>query len=577
MFKKINPYVHNLSSAEKIELTKIIDSIDSDDRLIENEELATIIGDLNRSSLFKTIYLSLSRISKVVNRVDCSSVEREALKKQLSDLRESFNKIHGNSKDGRPLFLSSREQVGKALREGVRMVYSLTVGRYPADEEIAIWLKNFDDGLSFHDFFLGMLSSEEARSKPGAASKNLLFTLNDGEFVQAAYEILLGRGAQAWEIDLWREKIENSSMNRTEVKNAIFSSAYQIQIDIANAAPHDGLSCLVMGTGSHISVKDWEYKASTLKQQAHKEKEKPSSNNHRFYVKSEPRYIVSALASLYRGGDFIEQFMENITGQDGFSDYCELIIVDADSPENEYETIKRYLSRYKNINYIRTNYGIGIYDAWNVAAKAARGEYLTNTNLDDLRRKDSLVLQAGVLENLSFVDVVYQELYYTFDPRLSFEEIAAFGLQTTLPIITPHNMLDFNSPHNAPMWRKKLHDELGFFETRYRSAGDYEFWLRCISAGKKFYKINDPHVVYYQNPKGLSTRPDTRGLAESCEILKTYARKLVPAEVVMPRDKLVDKLNILTGSTLEEKGDRYDLVQSGLRELAISKKYSHIS
>lgn len=577
MLNKINPYLQNLSSAEKIELIKVINSINRDNRIINNKELAVIIRDVGRSSLFKTIYFSLSKISKAVARGDCSSIERESLKIQLSDLLQRISKINGSSKDGRPSILSSREQADKGVREGVRMVYSLTVGRYPVEEEIAIWCKNFDEGLGFHDFFLQMLSSKEAKFKPGVAGKNLLFSLNDGEFVQIAYEIVLGRGAQAWEIDLWREKIENFSMSRAEVINAIFCSAYQIQIDTANAAPSDGLSCLVMGTGSHVTVKDWEFKASMLKQQSGKEKERPRINHHRYYVKSAPRYLVSALASLYRGGDFIEQFMENVTGQDGFSDYCELIIVDADSPENEYETIKKYLSRYKNINYIRANCRIGIYDAWNVAAKAARGEYLTNTNLDDLRRKDSLILQASVLENLSFVDIVYQELYYTFDPKLSFEEIAEFGLQTTLPIITPHNMLDFNSPHNAPMWRKKLHDELGFFDTRYRSAGDYEFWLRCISAGKKFYKINDPHVVYYQNPKGLSTRPDTRGLAESCEILKTYARKLVPEEVVMSRDRLVDKLNILTGSSLEKKADRYGLVQSGLRELAISKKYSQRS
>ena len=50
---------------------------------------------------------------------------------------------------------------------------------------------------------------------------------------------------------------------------------------------------------------------------------------------------------------------------------------------------------YPNIVYKRINYRLGIYDAWNVGVGMARGRYLTNTNLDDLRRVDSIALQAA--------------------------------------------------------------------------------------------------------------------------------------------------------------------------------------
>jgi hypothetical protein len=46
--------------------------------------------------------------------------------------------------------------------------------------------------------------------------------------------------------------------------------------------------------------------------------------------------------------------------------------------------------------------------------------------------------------------------------------------------------------------RKSLHRELGLFDTSFKSAGDWEFWLRCLWKGKKFYRTNTPHVVYYQ-------------------------------------------------------------------------------
>jgi glycosyltransferase involved in cell wall biosynthesis len=462
------------------------------------------------------------------------------------------------------------------IEAAIARVYQLYVGRSPVLEEIEIWKNNFKNGLPFHEFFLAMESGEEA--KQHSQRQSLLGDVCDGEFVQTSYELIMGRGAAAWEIEGWLSRLERGELNRAEVLAKLFEAANKFFISLANEPRHDGLSCWVMGTGTHVSAADWQGKAKALREEPIQKSEPDNRYTHRFHIKSEPRVLVSALASMYRGGDFIEQFMDNITSLDGFDDYCELIIVDADSPENESETIKRYLASHKNINYIRCNYRIGIYDAWNVAAKAARGDYLTNTNLDDLRRHDSFMLQAATLDNLPFVDVVYQDLYYTFDPRLSFDEIVPFGLQSVMPVITPHNLIKFNSPHNAPMWRRKLHEDLGYFDTFYKSAGDYEFWMRCLAAGKKFYKINDPHVVYYQNPKGLSTRPDTRGIAESMEIHKVYCRKLIAREVVMPCQEFIQKLDPGgTAGILDNTQDRYVLAQQALRNVARRQKYQMTS
>ncbi|UJP04898.1 MAG: DUF4214 domain-containing protein [Nitrosomonas sp.] len=574
------PRVNELSSLELREVCALLDSIIySTPSNISFFELLSTLRSSNHNLIYKSLLLYVLRCKRELD-ANIPSEERISAVRDLKNLRAQLDVAPHDQyfeATAHPETKSALEgDSNHSLREAISQTYKLSVGREPIAEEITIWLNHFRDGVKFHQFLLGMLTSPEAQSKPALSSREILTAINNGEFVQIAYELILGRGAKAWEIDLWREKIENSSSSRSDVLAALFTSSYQLQIDQANAKPHDGSSCLVMGTGTHVSITDWEYKAKAL---AGKPQEKTKDNpnnkyNHRFSIHGHRRILVSALASLYRGGDFIEQFMDNITGQNGFDDWCELVIIDAESPEKEFETIKRYLSHHKNINYIRCNYRIGIYDAWNVAAKAARGEYLTNTNLDDLRRHDSFMLQAATLDNLKFVDIVYQDLYYTFDPRLTFEQIADFGLQTTLPVITIHNMLDFNSPHNAPMWRKRLHDEVGYFDCRYRSAGDYDFWLRCLVAGKKFYKINDPHVVYYQNPRGLSTRPDTRGLAESMEISKAYARKLVPNNVVVSRKEFMHSLSSVSGDQIVDSGDRYHLVQQSLRNIARSIKYA---
>lgn len=407
---------------------------------------------------------------------------------------------------------------------------------------------------------------------PGAALPGhdaaLLPAMPDGEYVQRAHEIVLGRGATGPEVVSWMDRLERGTATRAGLLAALFEEAAAREDAAAAPAPLRVPSCLVMGTGRQLTLDQWR---------AEREAGAPTGTapqpgfHHRFHIRTEPKVLVSVLCSLYRGGDFIEQFMDNIVSQDCFRDHAELLVVDAASPDGEQATIRRYLARHANIHYRRTDTRIGIYDAWNLAGRMARGEYLTNANLDDLRRRDSLSLQAGVLDNLPYVDVVYQDLYYTFDPHMSFDEIAAMGHRTTLPAVTLHGMVAYNAPHNAPMWRRRLHDELGWFDTRYRIAGDYEFWFRCMAAGKAFYKVNDAHVAYFQNPGGLSTRADTAAIGEARAITRAYCRRLHGEALTRPTRELAADLGI-DAARIDAFPDRYAMVQAALRRLARTAK-----
>lgn len=527
-----------------------------------------------QSTAFNSLVLYINRCAREFIQSK-SAATRAPLVRSLLNLREKLA-MNQRPRPAAAAWLVALpapvQALDRSVDDAVVKTYQVLLGREPVAAEIAIWKGHFDNGLAFHEFLLSVGSGVEGQRH--SARQAIMPSLSDGEFIQSAFEQIIGTGAAAWELDHWQRMLSSGTMSRPGMLAELFDNANKFVAAQANAVQHDGKSCLIMGTGTHVTATDWEGQAAVFRVKPPEIKPDTRYQN-RFHIKGAPRILVSALASMYRGGEFIEQFMDNITGQDLFDEFFELVIVDADSPENEFETIKRYLGRHKNINYIRCNYRIGIYDAWNVAAKAARGAYLTNANMDDMRRHDSFALQAATLENLPFVDIVYQDLWYTFDPRLSFEEITAFGLQTRLPVITAHNMLRFNSPHNAPMWRKRLHDELGYFDTHYHSAGDYEFWMRCLAAGKKFYKINDPHVVYYQNPKGLSTRPGGRGLAEAMQVNKSYCRKLMAPDVVMDRDEFIRQLdpNGTMGLMLTDE-DRYTLAQRALRNAARFQKYS---
>lgn len=455
------------------------------------------------------------------------------------------------------------------IHDAITLAYTHFLKRKPTIEDLTFWQGAISAGLPVESFLADIAKSEEAALKAGQLEIGA--GLSDGQFLMVAGEALFGRGLMPVETVAWQRRLESGEFTRREMVTIVVSERIEAASrPEAEVGLHDADQCAILGTSRMLSRKQWDRKAVELRSRERPHKPAAVPLAERQFTHS-GNYVVSMIASLYKGRAFIEKFLDNIVSQTLF-DRSELIIVDADSPEGEEEVIEAYRRVYPNIVYKRINYRLGIYDAWNVGVGMARGRYLTNTNLDDLRRRDSIALQAAFLDARDDVDVVYQDFYYSFDPGLDFEEVEAFGFKSELPILTPNNLLMFNSPHNAPMWRKALHGEVGLFDTRYKSAGDYEFWARCVAAGKVFGKINTPHVVYYQNPAGISTRPDTRGIEEARDVLRRYGPRLTRSALLQSRKDLFAGLGIEADRQLGSDGKSYyEIIQAALVDLGAKR------
>jgi hypothetical protein len=451
-----------------------------------------------------------------------------------------------------------------AIDNVVRTMYRLALGRLPGAEEVTNWSWLVNDTGRLSDAVLGISGSEEAKLKhqPNYADGA------PGALVQIAFEILLGRGASAHEVDVFRARIEGGDLDVSEMVMSFFNDQARQRLSPDPVANDPDLAYL-FGSRGVVSASDCDRDAKNipLRKIVHDVLGRGSV----FKLDRSGDCTVSIITSLYRGGDFIRSFLQNITSQTIFRSHCELIIIDANSPDGEHAVIDEYRKTHPNIVYKRMDSRIGIYEAWNIGVALARGKYLTNANLDDYRRSDSLEIQAAVLDSLDFVDVTYQEVLYSFKPRLSFDEIAAYNFQTALPIVSRYNLMEFNSPHNAPMWRKSLHDDVGLFNSSLKSASDFEFWIRCRAKDKVFYKVNDPHVAYYVNPKGISTRPDTRGLMEANAVSREYYRKIVSPLLTISPEKFLQEVDGIAEAPLRS-GRRYDIVQSALRAIGSASR-----
>jgi glycosyltransferase involved in cell wall biosynthesis len=238
---------------------------------------------------------------------------------------------------------------------------------------------------------------------------------------------------------------------------------------------------------------------------------------------------ISLITSVFKAEEHIEQLMENITSQSIFKEKCEWIFLDA-NPEDlspEEEIIKKYAKKYPdNIIYKKLKKDPGVYGTWNKAIKMSTGEYITNINCDDRRAPWALEKQAKTLVANSDVDLVYNDSYIVHEPNKTWGDIKPETQKYNFEQFSKEAMLRGNLPHNNPMWRKDLHEKNGYFNAKYKSAGDWDFWLKCSFEGSKFKKIDEPLGIYYFNPKGVSTNKETEASKkkEEFEVFKKYQK-----------------------------------------------------
>jgi glycosyltransferase involved in cell wall biosynthesis/Flp pilus assembly protein TadD len=407
-------------------------------------------------------------------------------------------------------------------------------------------------------------------------NQTVLPELSNYEFLHAFWEFLLGRSCD-WDAEqVYLGHLERGLSRVQFILEIAKTEEFKERIkslDLAseNRTKKKKNNAWIMGTENFVNQDQWDKvlfevlcqeigkaENSVLQQARSTYQPSPLVTE---YLANNNTPLVSVITSLYKGRDYIEAFMKNITTQTIF-ERTELIIIDANSPENESEIIEPYLAKFPNIKYIRTETTIGIYEAWNLGAIKANGQFLTNANADDCRRFDCLEKQAEALLQNEEVDLVYQDLFYSLTPNLPFEIIAKCNFKTELPQQADReNMLKFNSPHNAPMWRKKLHEKVGLFNSIYRSAGDYELWLRALLKDAQFRKIEEPVVAYYNNPSGISTRNESAGGSEAQEIQVIYNNLFGGSLLSMSESDFVDfcqtKFNLNVGFTPSRSGSSW--------------------
>lgn len=183
---------------------------------------------------------------------------------------------------------------------------------------------------------------------------------------------------------------------------------------------------------------------------------------------------ISVITSLYRCEAFLEQFLTSYSRIINMEE-CELILVHNDPTPEELAIINRCVDERMNLVHLQVPRE-GLYASWNRAIPDARGKYLAIWNVDDIRTPESLAFQKQALDNSNAV-LCYGDFYGTRkygmfkEKRYQYKTYDHFRKEA----LKRHIIGCF------PMWRKDLHEKVGYFDEQFRLVSDYEFQLRVAS------------------------------------------------------------------------------------------------
>lgn len=216
---------------------------------------------------------------------------------------------------------------------------------------------------------------------------------------------------------------------------------------------------------------------------------------------------VSAIVSTYKSAAFISECLDDLVNQT-IAERIEIIVIDANSPEGEGAIVADYQRRYPHIpiRYQRTDTRIGVYAAWNMAARLAQGEYLISCSTNDRLRQDACEILARTLDENPDVALVYGNSFMTKLPHETFATATLCSLYIW-PDYSYETLLErcMVGPH--PMWRRALHDRHGFFDESYVALGDQEFWLR-LGEHERLMNIPCFTGLYYVSESSLTGNGD---------------------------------------------------------------------
>ncbi len=210
--------------------------------------------------------------------------------------------------------------------------------------------------------------------------------------------------------------------------------------------------------------------------------------------------------------------LDSIAGQ-SYHDY-EHLVIDGGSTDGTLELLK---ARCFQLSSLVSEPDNGIYDALNKGIAQASGDIVGILHADDIFHGEKVLSNVSdVFKVHSNVDVVIGNVAF-FDPKNPTKVIRRINSAYFRPWML---RFGFMPAHTATFIRRSLFDQLGPYRSDYKTAGDFEFFVRLIAIHKiKPYYLKE--TLVYMSVGGTSSSGWKSYIRTTTEILCCLREKYI--------------------------------------------------
>ena len=249
-------------------------------------------------------------------------------------------------------------------------------------------------------------------------------------------------------------------------------------------------------------------------------------------LKNLPDLKVSIITATYNRENTIVRAIRSIKSQT--YNNLQVIVVDGESKDKTVSRVRPFLDE-RDTMISESDHGL--YHALNKGLDFADGDIIAFLHSDDLYFDNNVITDVVRVFSDESIDVVYGDACF-----FSGNNIKKINRKYKSDILSKKNLAWGKMPAHPSMFiRKQIYKEVGYFQTNYKIAGDYEFLCRMVN-NRKINSIHLSRPLLLMQKGGISTSGLKNTILLNKEVYRAIRQNQIYTNIFMLLSRYPSKI-----------------------------------